>query len=36
MEQQFTPFMRNIDTTDNIQIDRTEIEKLINNKYLGQ
>ena len=28
--------MTNIDTTDNIQIDGTEIEKVTNYKYLGQ
>ena len=31
-----TKFMTNIDTTDNIQIDGTEIEKVNNCKYLGQ
>ena len=31
-----TKFMTNIDTTDNIQIDGTEIEQMTNNKYLGQ
>ena len=31
-----TKFMRNIDTTDNIQINGTEIEKVTNYKYLGQ
>ena len=29
-------FMTNIDTTDNIQIDGTEIEKVTNYEYLGQ
>ena len=28
--------MTNVDTTDNIQINRTEIEKVTNYKYLGQ
>ena len=28
--------MTNIDTTDNIQINGTEIEKVTNYKYLGQ
>ena len=28
--------MKNIDTTDNIQIDGTKIEKVTNFKYLGQ
>ena len=31
-----TKFMTNIDTTDNIQINGTEIEKATNYKYLGQ
>ena len=31
-----TKFMTNIDTTDNIQINGTEIEKVTNYKYLGQ
>ena len=31
-----TKFMTNIDTTDNIQIKGTEIEKVTNYKYLGQ
>ena len=31
-----TKFMTNIDTTDNIQINRTEIEKVTKYKYLGQ
>ena len=31
-----TKFMTNIDTTDNIQINGTEIEKVSNYKYLGQ
>ena len=31
-----TKFMTNIDTADNIQIKRTEIEKMTNYKYLGQ
>ena len=31
-----TKFMTNIDTTDNIQINETEIEKMTNCKYLGQ
>ena len=31
-----TKFMTNTDTTDNIQIDGTEIEKVTNYKYLGQ
>ena len=31
-----TKFMTNMDTTDNIQINGTEIEKVNNNKYLGQ
>ena len=31
-----TQFMTNIDTTDNIQINRTETEKAVNYKYLGQ
>ena len=30
-----TKFMTNIDTTDNIQINGTEIEKVTNYKYLG-
>ena len=29
-------FVTNIDTTDNIQMDGTEIEKVTNYKYLGQ
>ena len=29
-------FMTNIDTTDNIQIDGTEIEKVANYRNLGQ
>ena len=28
--------MKNIDTTDNIQINGTEIEKITNYEYLGQ
>ena len=28
--------MTNVDTTHNIQINWTEIEKVTNNKYLGQ
>ena len=31
-----TKFMSNIDTTDNIQINGTEIEKVTNYKYFGQ
>ena len=31
-----TKFMTNIDTTDNIQINGTEKEKVTNYKYLGQ
>ena len=31
-----TKFMTSIDTTDNIQINGTEIEKVTNYKYLGQ
>ena len=31
-----TKFMTNIDTTDNIRINGTEIEKVTNYKYLGQ
>ena len=31
-----TKFMTNIDTTDNIQINRTDIEKVTNYKHLGQ
>ena len=31
-----TKFMTNIDTTDNIQTNRTEIVKATNYKYLGQ
>ena len=31
-----TKLMTNIDTTDNIQINGTEIEKVTNYKYLGQ
>ena len=31
-----TRFMTNIDTTDNIKINGTEIEKVTNYKYLGQ
>ena len=31
-----TKFMTKIDTTDNIQINGTEIEKVTNYKYLGQ
>ena len=31
-----TKFMTNIDTTDNTQINGTEIEKVTNYKYLGQ
>ena len=31
-----TKFMTNIDTTDNIQINGTEIEKVTHYKYLGQ
>ena len=31
-----TKFMTNIDTTDSIQINGTEIEKVTNYKYLGQ
>ena len=31
-----TKFMSYIDTTDNMQIDGTEIEKMTNYKYLGQ
>ena len=31
-----TKHMTNIDTTDNIQINETEIEKVTNYKYLGQ
>ena len=31
-----TKFMANIDTTDNIQINGTEIEKVTSYKYLGQ
>ena len=31
-----TKFMTNIDTTDNIQINGTEIEKVTNHKYLGK
>ena len=28
--------MTNIDTTDNMQIDGTEIENVTNNKYMAQ
>ena len=31
-----TKFMKNIDTTDNIHINGTEIEKVTNYKYVGQ
>ena len=31
-----TKFMTNIDTTDNIQIDGTKIEKMTYHRYLGQ
>ena len=31
-----TKFITNIDTTDNIQINGTETEKVTNYKYLGQ
>ena len=31
-----TKFVTNIDTTDNIQINGTEIEQVTNYKYLGQ
>ena len=31
-----TKFMANIDTTDNMQINGTEIEKVTSYKYLGQ
>ena len=31
-----TNSMKNIDTIDNMQINGTEIEKVTNNKYLGQ
>ena len=31
-----TRFMTNIDTTDNIQIDGTETDRVTNYKYLGQ
>ena len=29
-------FMTNIDTTDNMQINGTEVEKVTNNKYFGK
>ena len=36
IQKETTQFMTNIGTTDNIQINETEIEKVADYKYLGQ
>ena len=36
IHQEKTKFRTDIDTTDNVQINGTEIEKVTNYKYLGQ